>query len=286
MAAEANLTTVFAKSLDIDFVNLFGKNITTLLNLIGVQRRIPMSSGTVIKTYKSSVTLAGGEVAKGDIIPLSEVERELDQTYELTWKKHRKAVTMEDIQKYGYEQACIQSDHALLREIQGVVRGDFLAQLASGTTAITAKTLQEALAKSWSTVQTKFEDDAAQTLVFVNPEDVSDYLGSANVTTQTAFGLTFIKGFTGIDVMIVAPAIPAKTVYATAADNLVLAYANMAGGEIDKVFDFTLEETGLIGVTHDLNKQRLQAETITALGIKLFAERTDGIAKITIDAAA
>jgi hypothetical protein len=286
MAAEANLTTVFAKALDIDFVNQFGKSITTLLNLIGVQRLIPMNSGSVIKTYKSSVTLAGGSVAKGDIIPLSEVKREVADTFELAWNKHRKAVPMEDIQTYGYEQACIQSDATFLREIQGTIRSDFLAQLASGTTAITAKTLQEAFSKGWATVQTKFEDDGAQTVAFVNPNDVADHLGSANITTQTAFGLTFVKGFTGIDVLIVAPAIPVKTVYATAAENLVLAFANMAGGEIDKVFDFEVEETGLIGVTHDLNKQRLQAETITAYGLKLFAERLDGIAKITINAAA
>ena len=112
--------------------------------------------------------------------------------------------------------------------------------------------------------------------------DVADYLGTAQITVQTAFGLNYVENFLGIDIVVISPGITAKTFYVTAADNLILAYANVAGGEINRAFDFVTDATGLIGVTHDINKQRLTAETITLSGLVLFAERLDGVVKGTV----
>lgn len=288
MAAETNLqaTADYAKALNIDFANRFGNSIATLLRLIGIQRAIPMNSGSVIKTYTSSVTLENGTVAPGDIIPLSKVVTTPGPTHELVWQKYRKGVPVETIQAVGFDQAVEDTDNKLLREIQKDIRGDFFAQLAAGTTLLTSPTLQDAFARAWQTVQVKFEDDGARTVAFAHPNDVADHLATANLTIQKEFGLTFVQGFTGVDVVIVTPGVPEGTIYATAVENLAMAYANMDGGEIDKVFDFYVEETGLLGVTHDVNKQRLTAETIVAGAFILFAERLDGIAKITIQAPA
>ena len=52
--------------------------------------------------------------------------------------------------------------------------------------------------------------------------------------------------------------------------------------QLGKAFDFTTEELGLIGVTHDIQKQNLTAETIALSGVKLFAERLDGVVKVAI----
>lgn len=82
-------------------------------------------------------------------------------------------------------------------------------------------------------------------------------------------------------VVMMHPSIPKGTIYATAAQNLVLAYVAM-NGEVNKAFDFTTDETGIIGVTHDINKQRLTAETVAAFGICLFAEVLDGVIVGTI----
>lgn len=274
--------TNYAKAMSIDFVESFGKNITTLLQMLAVQRKLALPSGTTIKTYTSTVTLDNTVVAPGAVIPLSQVKTEPGPTYDLVWDKKRMAVPMEVIQQFGMEQAVAQADEKLLREIQKGVRAKLFTQLKSGTTDVAATNLQEAFAKAWATIQTKFEDDGAETIVFVHPNDIADHLGSANLTTQTIFGLTFVTGFTGVKVAVVSPGVDEGVVYATAPENLVMAYAMMAGGEIDKVFDFTVEETGLIGVTHDINVQRLTAETVTAYGLILFAERLDGIAKIAI----
>ena len=100
-----NITTDFAKAQSIDFVNRFTGGIKKLQEMLGITRRQALSEGSTIKTYKRAVTLADGNVAEGDLIPLSKVEKTPDKTYELAYKKYRKAVTMEAIQRSGFDQA-------------------------------------------------------------------------------------------------------------------------------------------------------------------------------------
>ena len=50
---ETNLTQTLIKAQSIDFVEQFGNQITTLLQLLGIERKIPMAAGTTLKTYKS-----------------------------------------------------------------------------------------------------------------------------------------------------------------------------------------------------------------------------------------
>lgn len=285
-AAESPLTTNLSKALSIDLTERFGQRFKSLYELLGIERILPVASGTVLKTYTSSVTLNGAVVAPGDIIPLSEVVMEDGPSQTLTWDKKRKAVTMEDIQKYGFDRAITMTDSKLIGEIQKGVRSKLLAQLATGTGVATGVGLQDTLAQNWAAVTTKFGEDDVKVISFVNPFDVADYLGKANVTTQTAFGMTYIEGFLNNRVVFLHGDIPQGTVYSTADENLIAAHAVMSGGEIGQAFDFTTDETGLIGVTHDINKQRLQAETITAYGIVLFAERLDGVVVGTITEAA
>ncbi|WP_282919125.1 hypothetical protein [Levyella massiliensis] len=286
MAAEANLTTNFVKAQSIDFVEQYGKQLTSLFKMLGVQRKMPMAAGTTIKTYKSSVTLDGTKVAKGDIIPLSQVKLEDGDPIELEFDKKRKAVAVEDVQKYGFEQAIARTDDLLLRELQKELRKSLFGQLAKGTGTAKGTGLQGALAQAWGKVQVAFEDDAVKTVAFANPLDLADYLANAQVTMQTAFGLSYIENFLGVSVVVLSSAIKKGKIYATAADNLIFAYAQVSSGEIGKAFDFTTDATGVIGVTRDINKQRLTAETTTLSGTALFAERLDGIVVVTIEAAA
>lgn len=282
MAVEPNLTTELGTALSIDFVEQFGQRFRTLQELLGVQRTLPMAAGTLIKTYTSSVTLDGTQVAPGDIIPLSQVTLEDGPSHELEWDKKRKAVTMEDIQKYGFDRAVTLTDNKLINEIQKGVRTKLLTQLSTGTATATDTGLQQVMAKNWATVTAKFDEDDVQVVSFINPYDAGDYLGNANISTQSAFGMTYIEDFLNNRVVFMSAQIPEGTVYSTADGNLVAAYALMSGGQINQAFDFTTDSTGLIGVTHDINKQRLQAETVTAYGIELFAERLDGIVVGTI----
>lgn len=282
MAVEANLTRDLGKGLSIDFTEQFGQRIRTLTELLGVQRTIPMASGTLLKTYTSSVTLDGTVVEPGDIIPLSKVVLEDGPSQEIVWDKKRKAVPMEDIQKYGFARAITLTDNKLLNEIQKGVRAKFLAQLATGTGTATGVGLQATMAQNWGAVTAKFDEDDVQVISFINPYDAADYLATAELTTQTAFGMSYLEGFLNNRVVFMSAEIPRGTVYSTADQNLVAAYVQMASGEMAQAFDFTTDETGLIGVTHDINKSRLTAETVTAYGLVLFAERLDGVVVGTI----
>lgn len=282
--AEQNLqvTGDVAKVQSIDFAERFGESLVKVKEAIGVTRTMPLASGMTIKTYKSSVDLVeGSNIGEGEIIPLSRVKTEPDKVIELTFDKYRKAVSAEAIQRHGYNQAVAETDDKLLKEIQKGVRKDFFEFLAEGTGSASAKNLQGALAQAWGQVQSLFEDDSVQTVAFVNPLDIADYIGNANVTTQTVFGLTFISGFTNVTV-ISNTSVPKGTVYATAPENIVLAYVQIGGGELGNAFDFTTEELGLIGVTHGKEINNLTVETVALSGVKLFAERLDGVVKVEI----
>lgn len=279
---EEGLTRDLGPAVSIDFVERFGQRFKTLFELLGIERKLPMSAGTIIKTYTSSVTLSGEEVEPGALIPLSEVKLEEGPTEELTWDKKRKSVPMEDIQKYGFTRAINITDSKLINEVQKGIRKKLVDQLATGRGKVEGVGLQSTMANAWAAVTDIFDEDDVSVISFINPFDAAAYLGRADITTQNAFGMTYLQDFLNNRVVFMHGDIPKGTIYSTAAENLVIAYADMRSGEIGKAFDFTVDTTGLIGVGHDINLQRLTAETVTAYGIVLFAERLDGVVVGTI----
>lgn len=281
-----NVTTDFAKAQSIDFVTRFHSGIQKLQELLGITRSTPLANGSVIKTYSSTVTLADGNVAEGDLIPLSKVESKLANTYELTYQKYRKAVTLEAIQRSGFDHAVTDADNALLKKIQSNVRSSFASFLATGTGAATGASFQEAVANAWGKLQVLFEDDAAgDVIVLANPMDISDYIGSASISTQNAFGMTYFKAFTDVSIL-TNSSVPQGKFYATVSDNINIAYPQISGGEVNKAFSFTTDETGLIGITHSADTSRVNYETVIFTGLTMFAERLDGVIVGSIGAGA
>lgn len=274
---EDNLTRELGKALSIDFVEQFGLRLNSLFTLLDMQRIIPMQSGTVVKTYKSSVTLSDEKVDPGAVIPLSKVKMEEDKTYELEWDKKRKAVTAEDIQKYGFERAINRTDTKFLNQIQRNLRDTLLENLADGTGEQEAENFQRLLARNTAAVKVAFEEDDPQVISFVNTFDMYDYLGDKDITLQTAFGMTYVENFLDNRIIFLSGDIEEGTVYSTAVDNMVFYHADVSGGAIAEAFDFTTTEDGIIAVTHDINKTRLTAETITLFGALWLAERLDGV---------
>ena len=281
--ANTNLTTDFAKAQSIDFTNRFVDGIQKLQELLGITRRTAMANGSIIKVYKNKVTMANGDVAEGDLIPLSKVEVEPANTYELAYKKYRKAVTLEAIQRSGFDLAVSEADNELLKQIQSNIRSALVTFLATGTGTATGTGFQAAVADAWGKLQVLFENYATDgVIVIANPQDISKYLGEqTNITTQTAFGMTYFQTFLDVKVMSNS-SVPAGTFYATVADNLNLAYPAISGGEINKAFSFTTDATGLVGITHTADYTRANYETTILTGSVLFAERLDGVIVGTI----
>lgn len=271
---------------ELDFATLFGENVQNLIKMLGITRKIPVTAGTALKVLKVTGTLQNGNVPEGEIIPLSQYATTYQTVAEATLKKWRKATTAEAIIKGGYDQAVNDTNKKMILDIQKSIRSQFVTFLATGTETASGTGLQAALANAWGKLQVLFEDDAVQTVYFVNPLDAADYLGKANITVQTAFGLSYVENFLGLGTLILTGAVTKGSFYATAAENIVCYYINVSEANgIGEAFAFTTDpETGMIGIHEDGNYTRMQAETIAVAGITLFAERLDGVIVGEIDA--
>ena len=135
--ADENLTTRsdLARVREAEFVEMFAGSIAKLVEALGITRKIPKQSGTVLKAYKATGTLQPGTVGEGETIPLSKYKTEAVALKEITLKKWRKAVTAEAIIDRGWDQAVDMTTDEMLRDVQKVVRKDFFDFLATGTGA-------------------------------------------------------------------------------------------------------------------------------------------------------
>ena len=284
MAAETNLIKKedLVRAREIEFVTLFGESVNKLIEALGVTRKIPKQAGYTLKTYKAKGTLQDGTVAEGDLIPLSKYQTEAVSYAEIVLKKWRKATSAEAIIEKGYDQAVQMTTDRMLKDVQKGIRTDFFTFLATGTGTATGATFQAALAQAWGKLQVLFEDDSIEAIYFMNPLDVADYLATAQITTQTAFGMTYVENFLGLGTVIFDSKVPQGEIYATAKDNIVLYYVPVNGADLGNAFSFTADQTGLIGIHEEADYKHMTAEDTVMSGVVLFAERLDGIVKSTI----
>lgn len=273
-----------ARVREIEFVELFKGGITKLMEALGVARAIPKQAGTVLKSYKATGTLdeSGGKVGEGETIPLSKYEVK-EQTYkEITLKKFRKGTSAEAIIQRGYDQAVDMTTERMLRDIQKGIRKDFFNFLGTGTGAAKGATFQAAVANAWGQLQVLFEDDSVSSVYFMNPLDVAEYLATAPVTMQTTFGMTYVENFLGLGTVFFNSSVPKGKIYATAKDNIVLYYIPINSADMGEAFNFTIDDTGFIGLHEEPDYTNMTAGDIVVYGIELFAEKLDGIVVATI----
>ncbi len=284
--AETNLITRdnLARAREIDFVTAFGGSIAKLMEAIGVARQIPKQAGTALKAYKATGTLGSGEVAEGETIPLSKYQTEAVTIKEITLKKWRKAASAEAIIDRGYDQAVDMLTDEMLRDVQKGIRKDFFDLLATGEGSAKGDTFQAAIAHAWGQLQKLFEDDGVNAVYFLNPLDVADYLATAPITMQTAFGMSYVENFMGLGTVILNGTVPEKTIYATAKENLVLYYIPVNGADLNGAFDFTADGSGFVGIHEEADYTNMTAADTVVCGMTLFAERLDGVVKATIGA--
>ena len=274
-----------AKVRDIDFTERFSKGIDTLMAMLGVTRKQEKRAGEVLKVYKATGTLESGVVAEGDVIPLSKYQTTYEAVGEAVLNKWRKVTAAEAISSKGYGQAVNDTNDKMLKDIQKGVRTSFVNFLATGTGEVAGVGLQATLAQAWGKLQVLFEDTSVQSVYFMNPLDVADYLGGAQISTQTAFGMSYIENFLGLGTVILASDVPKGKLYATAAENIVLYYIPVTSADMAQAFDLTSDATGLIGIHTGPTYDNLSAETVAASGVGLFAEKLDGIVVGTINPA-
>lgn len=275
-----------AKVRDVDFTERFSTGIGKLMEMLGVTRKIEKRAGEVLKVYKVTGTLENGTVAEGEVIPLSKYRTTYEAIGTAELKKWRKVTTAEAISEKGYGQAVNDTNNKMLKDIQKGIRSNFVSFLATGTGQATGVGLQATLAQVWGQLQVLFEDTSIESIYFMNPLDIADYLASAQITTQTAFGMSYVENFLGMGTVILSSDIPKGKVYGTASENVVLYYIPVTSADMAMAFELTSDATGLIGIHTGPTYNNLSAETVAASGVGLFAEKLDGIVVGTISAAA
>ena len=285
-------TSVTAR--EVDFVIRFNDNWDALRNIMGIMRPIRKAPGTSLISYTADVALEDGDVGAGEVIPYSKATITQATKDDLSIKKYAKAVPIEDVDKYGAEIAVEKSDDAFLTKLQNVVLGNFYTFLNTGSLTGTAATWQAALAKAQGEVLNKFAGmakDVTSVVGFANILDAYDYLGAADISVQTQFGLNYVKDFMGYSTLFLLPttvsgnnAIARNTVIATPVENIDLYYADPGDSEFARLgLNYTVQgETNLIGFHAQGNYSTAVGESYAIMGMKLWAEYLDGIAKITV----
>nr|DAM78980.1 MAG TPA: major capsid protein [Caudoviricetes sp.] len=289
-AAPDNMTgqaQIQVRAREIDFVTSFGKNMKALLDIMGITRMIKKANGTVLKTKKASGTLQSGDIGEGEEIPMSQYHVEETPFDTIKIEKYRKGVSLEAISEKGYDAAVEMTDAEFKADLQNVILNKFYTQLKMGALVGHEATWQMAIAMSIGRVKDKFEKmkrTATGVAVWVNTLDVYKYVGAAEITMQTAFGMNYIKNFLGADILFVSSQIPENTVIATPLNNLIAYYVDPADSEFVKAgLAYTTDsETGFIGFHAQGTYERAISDMFAIMGVRLFAEYLDAIAYIAV----
>ena len=276
---------------EVDFVSRFGRNWDALKDILGIMRPIKKASGTVLVSYEATVPdgLAKSPSA-GQQIPMTEINVTEARKDDITIEKYGKEATIEDVSKYGAEIAIQKTDEAFLNELQGTVLDRFYTFLNTGSLTSAEPSFQEALAMAKANVLDKFntiKKTVTDVVGFANILDAYKYIGTANITVQTAFGIQYVKDFMGYKTLFLLsePQIARGTVIATPVENIDLYYVDPTEEDFKKLgLDYRVDgETNLIGFHAMGNYGKAVGESYAVMGMTLWAEYLDGIAVVTVD---
>lgn len=274
---------IHVRAREIDFVTSFGKNIQDLLDILGITRAIRKENGSVLKTKKAKGTLKSGDVPEGAEIPMSQYEVEEIPFDTIKIEKYRKGVSIEAIAEKGYDAAVQMTDDEFRVDLQNKVTDKLYMQLKAGTLTGHDATWQMAVAMSIGRVKDKFKKmkrTVTGVAVWVNTLDVYKYIGAADITLQTAFGMEYLKNFLGADIVFVTSEIPENIVIATPLNNLVAYYVDPADSEFVKAgLSYTTDSaTGFIGFHAQGTYERAISDMFAIMGLRIFCEYLDAIA--------
>lgn len=274
---------------EVDFITRYEQTWEALREILGIMRPVRKDPGTKLVASKATVVLQDGNVPEGDEVPLSQAKVDPVVYEDLSLEKFRKAVTAESVAKFGAATAVQKTDDAFLFELLGKVLDRFYAFAQTGTLRAEYSTFQMAVSMAVTLVKDKFKKmrrDYTNIVAFVNTLDVGQYLGAAQISTQTSNGIEYLKDFLGANTVIISSEIPQGKVIAIPADNIVLYYIDPGDAdfqELGLIYTTGYGETNLIGIHKEGNYGRVMGETHALMGMKLFAEFIDAIAVVEID---
>lgn len=282
--ANTVLTSDVASALNIEYAKRFDGEVNAFASILGIVSPEVMAAGTTLYQVTASGTLNNDPRDEGDEVPLSKYGTTIANMDSLTPKVYRKLTTGEAILKAGLVNSVTREDNKMRKDVRNGIIADFFAGLNTGTGTATGTSLQDALAQSDAKLQDAMEtnnDSAGRIIHFVNPFDAADYLGKANITTQTVFGMTYLENFLGIESVFVTNKVAKKSIVTTPSENLHLYTADFASLAAAGLA-YQMLDGGFIGVHHEPAYNRFGVITNVATACKFYAEVLNYIVKTTI----
>lgn len=286
LTKSANIDTT---AREVDFVTRFAYNWEHLRDIMGIMRVIRKTPGTVLKSKYASVTLQSGAVGEGEEIPYSQASVATKDYASINVEKYAKAVSIEAINEHGYDDAVGLTDDQFLFELQNEVTDRFYDFLATGTLISAKDTFQAALAEAQGQVRNKWKamhKGITEVVGFCNILDAYDYLGAANITVQSEFGMNYIENFLGYRRLFLCSdgEVERDVIIATPVENIVLYYVSPDDSDFARAgLVYTTDgETNLIGFHVQGNYGTAVSESFALMGLTLMAEYLDGIAVVYI----
>lgn len=268
-----------AQAQEINAVGKFTSDLHNLLALLSKEDVNVMAPGTALKIYKTSGTLSTASVAEKALIPDSNIAADNGTVVELTFGKYRNLVGIESIAKKGYNVAVAASTASMVKQAQAKARQSIVTGMdVTGVTTATGTSFQAKIAKAAGKVATAFEDEAYTPIFFVNPEDAFDYLGTANITVQTAFGISYIANFMGLGNVILDSNVTSGTVFGTACENIDVVAADVKAVE---GMELTTDESGIIAIHVGAKYENGAIETVVYSGLMALPVFADRVVKVT-----
>lgn len=286
----ANAAGAYFKTADTDIVA--GKTYYTVSN--NVYSAVANPTKANLGSYYELDILgssSGTAYVEGDEVALSKYSVAKTPIGDLSPIPYRKMTTAKAILQDGYVPAVLRTDNKMLGQIRAQTVNQFFTFLSTGTGAPAAGTsvtnLQRALAYGDAALQNSLETNGdtgdGNFVHFVSRNDAADYLATANITTQTLFGLTYLESFLGVERVFLTNQVADGTVFVTPSENIHaygIDFGELAKGNLV----YQSGDGGLIGVQHSGAYDHASAETNVLVGLQLVPEVLDYIVKSTISA--
>lgn len=275
-------------SLTSDSAVVSGKTYYTRSGSAGayVYTKVASPSTSDIATYYEKTASSGIHYTEGDFIARSKYSLSRTQIGEVEFYPYAKQTTAQAILKAGFEKAVLRTDRKAQQQLRAAIISDFFAFLGNGTSVTCPASgstwnLQEALAYTAAKLGDVMEtanEEPDDVVTFVNRQDAAAYLGSATITTQDAFGMTYLESFLGTPNVMLTNRVAQGSLFATPIEN-VHVYGLDFGSLGTAGLDYVTNDYGLVGVHHEPDYNYGSVETFLVRGCKFIPENTDFIVK-------
>lgn len=271
----------------VDFVTMFGNDISGTMTMLGVTYKHKMAPGSLLRMYSAEMTLEEAP-AEGEVTPRSKATVKETFTDPLKVERYAKEVTIDAVQSKGYDAAVVKTDEEFRNQLLGEIHSRLYKGLEKGTLTVNADSFKKALARALFAVKNQFKKlnrSATMFCAFVNMLDFGEYLGDAELTTQQSYGMTYIENFLGYDKIFLCDEteVPAGKMYVTPSNNLQLEYMDVSNSDFAKMgLSYTIDsDTGLVGYANVGDYDKGTGVSYAIMGMAIWPELANGIAVVT-----